>query len=49
MAHSVSSSSSSSPRVGELQERIVELQERIIEVERKIGRNSNNSSLFALA
>ena len=32
-------------RVGELQERIVELQERIVEVERKIGRNSNNSSL----
>ena len=32
-------------RVGELQERIVELQEHIVEVERKIGRNSNNSSL----
>jgi len=35
MAHSVSSSSSSSPRVGELQERIVELQERIIKVKRQ--------------
>lgn len=43
MAHSVSSSSSSSPRVGELHERIVELQERIVEVERKIGRSCRST------
>ena len=31
--------------VEQLQSRVGELQERIVEVERKIGRNSNNSSL----